>query len=106
MHAARGRIMLQQAGGQTRAARFGRITVQTRSGPLQSRLGGSGSFWFDELAPGRHQDVVRAEGGDARCTPAAPANDAKGIAALGAVVCTMRSARRSVGEERVRTVRS
>src|SRR3546814_6026429 len=81
--------MLQQAVGQTRAARFGRITVQTRSGPLQSRLGGSGSFWFDELAPGRHQAVVSTDGGDARCTLDVPANAANGIADLGAVVCTM-----------------
>lgn len=89
MHAVRGRIMLQQADGQTQAAHFGQITVQTRSGPLQSRLGGSGAFWFDELAPGRYHGALRTDGGDARCTLDVPANAPNGIADLGAVVCTM-----------------
>src|SRR3546814_3131887 len=78
--------------------------VQTCALPiLQSRLGGSGSFWFDELAPGRHQAVVGTDGGDARCTLDVPANAANGIADLGAVV---RSEERRVGKECVSTCRS
>lgn len=87
MHAARGRIMLQQADGQTQAARFGRVTVPTTSGVLQSRLGGSGAFWFDELMPGRYQATVATDNGDARCAFDVPSDAPSGIADLGEVVC-------------------
>jgi outer membrane usher protein len=87
MHAARGRIMLQQADGQTQAARFGRITVNSATGPLQSRLGGSGAFWFDELMPGRYQATVATDNGDARCALDVPSDAPSGIADLGEVVC-------------------
>jgi len=87
MHAARGRIVLQPLEGPTRSVRFGRITVQTAIGPLQSRLGGSGTFWFDDLMPGRHRATVRTENASAQCLVEVPDVAPNGIADLGEVVC-------------------
>ena len=88
MHAARGRVVLQHGDGQTQAARFGRITVPTAIGPLQSRLGGSGAFWFDDLLPGRHPGTVTTDSGTAHCMLEVPDDASNGIADLGEVICS------------------
>ncbi len=93
MHAARGRIVLAQADGQTQNVSFGRVEVTTSTGPLQSRLGGSGVFWFDELMPGRHKATVTNETATAHCSLDVPDNAPNGIADLGEVVCEIQETR-------------
>jgi outer membrane usher protein len=93
MHAARGRIVLAQADGQTQSVSFGRVVVATSAGPLQSRLGGRGAFWFDELMPGRHKATVTNETATAQCLFDVPDNAPNGIADLGEVVCEIQETR-------------
>lgn len=87
MHAARGRIVLALADGRTQPASLGRIEVETDAGPLRGRLGGSGAFWFDELAPGRHAATITSDDAQARCTLDVPSEGRLGIADLGDVFC-------------------
>jgi len=87
MHAARGRIVLAFADGRTQAASLGRIELDTDAGPVRGRLGSSGAFWFDELAPGRHAARVTTDTAQARCALDVPADAPLGIADLGEVQC-------------------
>lgn len=89
MHAARGRIVLQQADGQTQAMPLGRMVVATPAGPVSSRLGSGGAFWFDDLPPGRHHGTVTSASGTAHCLLDVPDRAAHGIADLGEVLCSI-----------------
>lgn len=87
MHAARGHIALAQAGGQAQPMRLGRMVVATPAGPVSSRLGSGGAFWFDDLPPGRHHATVTSASGPAQCLLDVPDHAAHGIADLGEVLC-------------------
>lgn len=87
MHAVRGRILIDGGDGQLRAASLGRIAVETIDGPLRARLGSSGAFWFDELAPGVHEATVSTVDAVAHCRLQVPKEGRNGIADLGDLRC-------------------
>jgi outer membrane usher protein len=85
-----GTIQIVQ-GGETRIPGFGEIVVTVRGEELHSPVGSTGTFYFEDLAPGRYP--TRVEDGAGRCdfvmqVPAA----SDPIIELGSVTCAVAEA--------------
>lgn len=87
VHAVTGHVQLASAAG-VRPAAFGLLRLRRDGTEIQSPLGGSGRYYFENLAPGSYDAEVERDGTMlARCALRVPEAQATGITRLGELVC-------------------
>jgi outer membrane usher protein len=82
-----GRVRLVSAGG-SRIPAYGELTVSGGTGPIVSPVGSDGQFYFDSLAPGRHDATVTHGGDVCRFTLVVPDAEAD-LLDLGEIRCVI-----------------
>jgi len=77
-------------GGEARVPAYGEITVTTKGREFSSPIGGTGRFYFEDLAAGTHSAVVRdKDGKECTLTITVPSSDGT-IVNLGSLRCNAR----------------
>jgi len=71
------------------ALHYGDVSMQVGDAVLHAPIGGDGRFYFEDIAPGRHDATVDSAGVQLRCTLSVPANDGESavIRQLGPQAC-------------------
>lgn len=86
LRAVTGYVRLRDDG--VRPTSFGLLRLRRDDAVVEAPIGGTGRYYFEDLAPGRYQAEVEREGAIlARCALEVPEQRAAGIARLGDLVC-------------------